>query len=174
MKHLLLSTIIAGCMSIGAFAQNVQTEASSVNFEISNMVVNTIEGSFSGMTGTVAFNPRRLRKASINVCVDANTVDTDNAKRDGHLRTADFFDTETYPTICFVSTDISKVNGEYLAKGTLSMHGVTRNVDVPLTYEDGTLTAKLTMNRLDYKIGVETGTAMVGNEVELTIVCVIN
>lgn len=161
------------CTSILSFAnkQEIDQEKSKVTFEISNMKVRTVNGSFSGMKGTIKFNPKDLKNSSFSVCVDAATVNTDNTKRDDHLRTEDFFFVSKYPVICFESELIQKTSTGYMVKGKLTIHGVTKQVTVPFTFENNVLKGSGKINRLDYGIGVDTGTAMVGDEVTITVVC---
>ena len=153
------------------FGQNIDKVNSKINFEVSNMVVNTVEGSFSGMTGEINFSSTKLAKASLNVCIDAATVNTENEKRDAHLKNEDFFHVDMYPTICFNSTEITKSGSDYLVKGKLNMHGVEKMIEIPFTYVSGEFSGNLTLNRLDYKIGEGTNTAMVGDEITIQIVC---
>lgn len=154
-------------------AQALDTEKSIVTFEIGNMIINTVEGSFKGMKGSVNFNAQQLATSKFEVCIDAATVDTDNEKRDAHLKNADFFDVEKYPTICFKSNAITQTDKGYVTTGDLTMHGITKKVEIPFTYQDKVLEGTLTVKRLDYKVGVETGTSMVSDEVVLKIKAVL-
>ncbi len=153
-------------------AQNVITEQSNVSFEINKLTVDKVKGSFTGMTGTVVFNTNELESAFIDVCIDPATVNTDNAKRDAHLKNEDFFEVETYPTICYKTSSISKTDDGYLAKGILTMHGINNEVEIALYYSDNTLTGEVEVDRLDYHIGPK-NTVTIGNRVTLTIVCVL-
>ena len=171
-KTIVLSAMML-MMSIGAFAQTIDTKKSTVTFEISNMKVNTVEGSFTGLKGTVNFDASKLSTSSFEVCIDASTVDTDNTKRDDHLRNEDFFHVEKYPTICFASTSIIKDGKGFKAKGDLTMLGITKEVVLPFTYENNQLTGALALNRFDYKLGEGTGSFMVGEEVKIQINCVL-
>lgn len=152
-------------------AQSIVQEKSYVSFEISNMKINTVKGSFRGMTGTINFNESDLPNSSFNVCLDASTVDTDSKKRDKHLKTEDFFHIDKYPTICFVSESIEKGEKGYIVKGNLNMHGMTRVIEIPFVFGEGTFTGNIRLNRFDYNVGQDTGTFMVGEAVELKIVC---
>ncbi|MCF8296260.1 MAG: YceI family protein [Saprospiraceae bacterium] len=160
-------------MSTGK-AQTINAEKSKVTFEIGNMEVRTVEGSFNGMTGTVVFKPKELDKSSFNVCIDASTINTDDKKRDVHLRSADFFHVEKYPEICFKSESVVIDGGVYKTRGKLTIHGVTKDVEIIFGYKDNVLLGNLTLNRLDYNIGKETNTFMVSDEVKLTIICHLN
>lgn len=170
-------TLIALLLSASIFGfankQVIDQEKSKVTFEISNMKIKTVNGSFGGMKGTVNFNPKDLKNSSFNVCVDAATVNTDNTKRDDHLRTEDFFFVSKYPVVCFESESIQKTSSGYVVKGKLTLHGVTKQITVPFTFENNVLKGTGKINRLDYGVGVETGTAMVGDEVTITVVCVL-
>lgn len=125
------------------------------------------------MEGTVIFLPNNLSQSKFEVCVDAASVDTDNKKRDAHLRKPDFFDVEKYPNICFSSSKITKNGTEYKVVGTLTLHGVSKEIEIPFSYTDNTLTGAFTLNRFDYKLGEDTGTFLVGEEVSVKVVCVL-
>ena len=172
-KAIVLSAMML-MMSIGAFAQTIDAKKSTVTFEISNMKVNTVEGSFTGLKGTVNFDASKLSTSSFEVCIDASSVDTDNTKRDDHLRNEDFFHVEKYPTICFSSTSIKKDGKGFKATGDLTMLGVTKEVVLPFTFKNNKLIGSLTLNRFDYKLGEETNTFMVGETVEIEIKCMLN
>ena len=171
-KKYLIALVLAISLSL-AKAQTINSEKSIVNFELSNMGFNTVKGTFKGMTGEIVFDVNDLKMASFKVCVDANTVFTENEKRDIHLKKEDFFNTLKFPVICFVSNSISKSKEVFVVKGVLEMHGITMGVEIPFTYKNKVFKGKLLINRLDYKVGEGTGTFMVGNEVEIEIICAI-
>lgn len=151
-------------------AQTISAD-SQVRFEISSMGFKTVDGTVEGMTGSITFDPMKLDVVDFNVCVDAKQVKTGNAKRDDHLQKDDWFNTEAYPEICITSTSVSKTDDGYLAKGSLTMMGVTREIDIPFTFENNTFLGSLQINRIDYNLGEKTGTFMVGDEVDIQIVC---
>ncbi|MFK7907005.1 MAG: YceI family protein [Chitinophagales bacterium] len=153
-------------------AQNIQSEQSQVSFEISNMGFNTVEGSFKGMKGTVDFRPQDLSNSNFNVCVDATTVNTGNSTRDKHLRNEKHFEVEKYPTICFVSSTVTQSNSGYITQGKLTMHGITKEVEIPFTYSNQQFLGEITVDRLDYGIGPKGG-FMMGRTVDLEIKCVV-
>lgn len=172
LKSILLSSLVM--ISLTGFSQQkIKTSESLVKFKISNMGFRTVNGTFSAMSGNVNFNPDSLASSSFEVCVKVNTVNTENETRDEHLLKEDFFDEKTYPEICFKSTSISKTSEGYSVLGSLEMHGVSKSVEIPFIYSDKTFRGSLTVNRLDYGIGND-GTFMVGDEVELEIVCKVN
>lgn len=168
---LLLSLFI---LQISIYAQTIDNDKSVVSFKIGNMGgLNSVKGTFTGFSGKVKFDPNQLDASKIEVCIDASTVNTGNKKRDDHLRSEDFFEVEKYPKICFTSEGITKQSQGYVAKGKLKMHGITKTVEIPLTYENNTLLGSIVLNRFDYKIGEDTGTFMVGTEAKITIKCVL-
>lgn len=150
-------------------AQTIDAQNSLVSFAVSNMKFNRVEGTFKGMNGIVMLDENYPSAFKIKACIDAATIDTDNEKRDKHLRNVDFFDTDKFPFICFESTSISKISKGYLAKGKLTMHGVTKDVEIPFTYANKFIKGTFKLKRRDYKIGEDTGTFMVGNSIEVTI-----
>jgi polyisoprenoid-binding protein YceI len=170
----LFINIIVLLASLSGFAQGINSGKSEVTFEIGNLGFNTVEGSFKKMSGDIKFDSSDLSNASFDVCIDASTIDTDSRKRDEHLKNEDFFDVEKYPKICFVSESIVKSNKLYLAKGRLTMHGVTKQIEMLFTYEDEAFSGSITVNRYDYNLGSQTSKFMVSEEVEVKIVCVLN
>lgn len=121
------------------------------------------------MTGTVETNNQDLQQ--IQACIPASTVNTESKKRDKHLKNEDFFDVNNYPEICFQSSKITKQGNNYIAKGELTLHGVTKTIEIPLQVSNKQITGNFTINRLDYNVGESTGTFMVGDQVNLTISC---
>ncbi len=170
MKKTFVTFVLSCLVAVTGIAQTISSDASIVNFKVKNMKMKTVEGTFSGMKGTVNFTPDNLAKSNFDVCIDASTVNTKNQKRDDHLRTADFFDTQKYPTICFKSNSITKKADQYLAKGSLTMHGITKEVEIPFTFSNNVFKGTLTVKRLDYKVGEGTGEFMVGNDIKIEII----
>ena len=156
---------------------------SSVRFAVNHMVISEVEGQFLTYEGTIETSKDDFSDAKINFVVDVASVDTDNEKRDGHLKSADFFETETYPKMTFKSTSIeTKAKGKYVVKGNLSLHGVTKEVTLNMSY-GGTVKdpwgntkagLKVTgnINRTDfglkYNSVMETGGLLIGEDVAIT------
>ena len=174
MKKLIKTLLLCCTIISGSIAQNIDSKKSLVNFEVDNMKFNTVEGTFSGMEGTVKLDPKTPSNSSFNVCIDASTVNTDNSTRDDHLKTEDFFNTKKYPSICFKSTQVTYSSGTYHVKGKLTMHGTTKEVKIPLKFKNNTFTGRFKANRLDYGVGKETSEFMVENEIEIEITCTID
>jgi polyisoprenoid-binding protein YceI len=164
----------------------VDPNHSTAAFAIRHMMVSTVHGSFSGLKGTVDYDPANLDASKANLTIDATTVDTRNENRDKDLRSAKFFDVEKYPTITFVSKRvIPQGQGKFQLVGDMTMHGVTKEVifqvegPVPAVKDPkGTLhsgaTATAKINRKDFGLtwsggALEGGGVTVGDEVELTV-----
>jgi polyisoprenoid-binding protein YceI len=158
---------------------------STVGFKIRHLTVSNVTGRFSSYSGVVNLDDREITKSKVNVTIDANSINTNETKRDEHLRSAEFFDTAKYPTITFVSKKWSSAaNGALSVTGILTMHGVTREVVLnvePFTQEikdpmgsirSGT-SATTIINRKDFGISwskaLDTGGAMIGDEVAIQL-----
>lgn len=172
MLRFLIITLAFLSFSFNVNSQVIDSNESLITFSVSNMKFNTVEGSFSGMTGEVDFQPNNLSSSIFDVCIDANSINTENEKRDNHLRNADFFEVETYPEICFESSSISKKSSGYIVKGMLTMHGVSKEIEIPFSYNQNQLIGKFELDRVDYRVG-DTGSFMVGREISIEIKCVL-
>lgn len=156
----------------------IQTE-SKVTFEIGNLGLSSVEGTIEGMKGTVKFDPASLSTSTFDVTVSPSTIDTDNDKRDEHLKNEDFFDVKKYLTIHFVSKEIKKKGNEYVAIGNLTILQTTKQIELPFTVtKEGSKTkfeGEIEVNRFDYNLAVEaySGTFMVGETAEVKIICVV-
>ena len=169
--------VMLGMALVGMSVMNAQTldsEKSLVKFSIKNMQTRTVNGSFTGMKGEIFFDEKDLANSSFKVTVDAATVNTEDEKRDDHLRNEDFFHVEEYPVIRFESSGLVKTSDGYLTKGTLSMHGVSKEVEISFAYENGKFSGTLEVNRFDYKIGEGTKPMMVDETVSLEIIAVLS
>ena len=102
---------------------------SSAHFIVRHLMITNVRGGFTSVQGTVVYDPEDLSGSSIDVVIDVNSLNTSDASRDGHLKSADFLDVEQYPTIIFESKTITQeADGDLLVKGDLAIHGVTKEV----------------------------------------------
>ncbi len=109
-------------------------------------------GQFGGLKGTVKFDSNDLATSKFDVTLDVVTINTGNGMKNTHAKSEKWFDAEKYPTIQFTSSAITKAATGYEVKGTLSMHGVQKEVVIPFTFEENIFKGSLTVNRLDYNI----------------------
>ncbi len=151
-------------------AQQIDTENSKVTFAVRNMKIRTVKGTFTGMKGKINFDENNLSNSKFSICIDTKTINTKSKKRDKHLKNKDFFEVEKYPTICFVSETIEKNKGNYLVKGKLTMHGITKTITIPLNYKDNVFLGEFELDRRDYEIGAKGG-FMVGKTIKISIHC---
>jgi polyisoprenoid-binding protein YceI len=164
---------------------NVDPAHSSASFAIKHMLVSTVHGSFSGLKGTVDYEPGNLAAAKVDLTIDATTVDTLNENRDKDLKSPNFFEVEKYPTITFVSKRVvPQSDGKFQLVGDMTIHGVTREVTfnvegpaTPIKDAKGNLhsgaTATTTVNRKDFGLTwnktLDGGGAIVGDDVAITV-----
>ena len=162
---------------------NVDPAHSSIGFAIDHMVINTVHGRFRQFDGSLTVDPENgnALKQAIAI-IQAKSIDTDIVKRDDHLRSADFFDVEKFPTIAFVGKEVKKEGNDQVLIGKLTMHGVTKDVALPFKLKGpikamgGTrmaLSVTTKLNRKDYGLTwnklLEAGGLMVGEEVAIQI-----
>ena len=102
---------------------------SHAEFKVKHMMISNVKGSFNGLSGTLTEHTTDATLSSVEASVDVSTVNTGDAQRDTHLKSADFFDVEKFPTISFKSTSvIRRPDDELEVVGDLTIHGVTRQV----------------------------------------------
>jgi polyisoprenoid-binding protein YceI len=134
-----------------------QRAKSHISFKIKNFG-STVDGTMSGLKGSIQFDPTNISGSRFDVTLDANTIDTGINMRDNHLRKRDYFDVVTYPMIRFVSTKVSATNaGEGLLTGTLIIKNVSKVITFPFKYtlSNGLpqFTGEFTINRRNFNVG---------------------
>lgn len=150
--------------------QKIDSSKSKVEFSVSNMGIFTVNGTMSGMHGDVVFDAGNPEGASFDVCIRPETIDTDNSRRDRHLRSEDFFHVEKYPEVCIVSERISRTSEGFLMTGYLSIKDTKKEISVPFNFRDGVFTGDFTLNRHDFDLGTDaSGSFAIGDEVEVLI-----
>jgi polyisoprenoid-binding protein YceI len=156
---------------------------SEVGFQVRHLVSQT-RGRFNDFSGTVDLNPKNLKSSSVEFRVKTGSIDTNVPDRDKHLRSADFFDAEKFPEIVFKSKSIKPAGtGKYKVTGTLTLHGVSKEVTLPVTYLGQAkdpwgnvragFEAETTLDRKDYGIvwnkAVDNGGVLLGDDVKVVI-----
>jgi polyisoprenoid-binding protein YceI len=183
-----LFVLFAGLsLSAAASAQtawNLDKSHSSVNFSITHMVVSEVEGTFKDFSADVKADKPDFSDMNVNFTIQVASVNTNDEKRDGHLKSPDFFDTEKFQTITFKSASVKKVSDKmYELEGDMIMHGVTKKVKWSLKY-NGTIKdpygmtragfkATTTINRKDYGLSwnkvLDAGGVALSEEVSITV-----
>lgn len=160
----------------------LDTAHSGVGFEVRHMMMSKVRGTLAPTEATFVLAENPL-DSTVTATVDAASIDTNDEGRNGHLRSADFFDVETFPTMTFVSTGVRENGDDFVVDGDLTLHGVTKPVSFDLefggfgsdpngTYKVGaTATGKIDREDfgLTWNAALETGGVLVGKDVKLTL-----
>ena len=181
-------TIWMGCAVLlwagvarGADTYDFDTMHTQIGFSVKHLVISTVRGNFRDFTGSIVHDPADLSKSSVTVNIKTASIDTGVQKRDDHLRSPDFFDTAKFPDLTFTSHRVSKQGEGYVAHGTLTMRGVSKEVALPFTLAgpikgmmgEQRIAAEgiITINRRDWGLAwdktLETGGLVVSNEVKI-------
>lgn len=158
---------------------------SSIDFSVRHMMISRVRGTFHNFEASIQADPNDLTSADIEFRIDAASVDTRTGDRDNHLRSADFFNVEKYPTITFKPTQIvKKGEAEYDVTGDLTIRDVTRSETFAVTFEGQTkdpasgvekvgFSGEGEINRSDYGLTynapLETGGVLIGDEVKISL-----
>lgn len=178
-----MSALAADTAAPAPSTYSVDVAHSSVGFVIRHLV-GKVPGNFKEFSGTITGDPKDPQNASITLTIKAATINTSNEQRDKHLNSPDFFDTAKYPEITFKSTKITPKGGDqYEVAGTFTMHGVTKDIVVPVTFNGTTkdpwgneragFSVQMTLNRKDYGIiwnkALDTGGTLLGEDVAINV-----
>jgi polyisoprenoid-binding protein YceI len=190
-----LAALVAGLSALPLAAQTTALPAGLVEYEVDpshtqvlfkvrHMGVSTVTGRFNRFAATFAYDPANPAAAWLTATIDAASVDTDNGRRDDHLRSADFFAADSFPTLTFRSTRVEPAGeGRLTVAGDLSIRGVTKPVVLDVTLEGATTgqggrpvtgwTAEATVDRTDYGLRwnrlTEAGGWVVADEVRILL-----
>ncbi len=179
---LLLGVLTLCGSALAADEYKIDSVHSTVGFAVKHMVVNTVHGRFGEYSGTIVYDDKDITKSSVNVTIKTASVNTDNAQRDGHLKSPDFLDAQKFPEITFVSKSVEKKADGFVAHGALTIRGVSKDVDL-LFKVNGPIAAmgsqilgaeaSLTINRQDYGVSwskaLDNGGLVVANDVKIDI-----
>ncbi len=173
----LASILTAGALFAGTY--NVDPTHSNVGFKVKHLMISNVSGNFDTFKGSFEYDEKTKLVKNLTGTIDVSSVNTDNAKRDGHLKSADFFDAAKFPNIEFT---LDKIEGDY-AYGSLSIHGISKQVK--LDFENngsivdpwGNTRVGLAINGkinrsdfgLKYNSVLEAGGVMIGEKIKLDI-----
>ena len=163
---------------------NIDPAHTVAEFKVRHMMITNVKGHFTGVTGVLSLDEQDITKSQVEASIDAASINTREADRDTHLKSADFLDVEKFPKLTFTSTRVARTGeGELQVEGDLTIHGVTRKVEFAVegptppgkdpwgnTRIGWTATTKI--NRKDFGLTwnttLETGGILVGDEVSIT------
>lgn len=162
----------------------IDSAHSSANFSVRHMMIAKVHGGFEKVSGTFEYDPKDLNASLVEAVIDTATINTREGQRDGHLRSADFFDVEKYPTISFKSSSFQRKGDDILVKGNLTIKDVTREVTLVME-EPSTemkdpwgnlkigISAATKINRKDFGLtwnaALETGGVLVGEDISVAL-----
>ena len=157
---------------------------SVVELAVKHMMFSTVKGRFRSVAGTIVLNEADLTASSVSAEIEAASIDTGEPTRDNHLRSADFLDAETFPSIAFTSTEIvPQGRGRFVVVGDLTIHGVIREVSLeaelvgtgtdPWGGQRAGFAASTTINRRDFGLtwnqALEAGGVLVSDQVKISL-----
>jgi polyisoprenoid-binding protein YceI len=189
LARVISATVLAGALSLPAAAATstwqIDPNHSAAQFAVRHLAISTVRGAFTKVSGTVQLDDKDIAKSSVDVTIDAASVDTRVADRDKDLRSERFFDVEKYPTLTFKSTRVEQTEpGKLKVTGDLTIHGVTKQVvlDVegptapvkdPWGNQRAAANATTKVNRQDFGVKwnakMDNGGLVVGDDVAITI-----
>lgn len=154
-----------------------------VGFAVKHLMISTVRGRFASVSGTILLDETHPANSSVRVAIDASSIDTRQEQRDAHLRSADFFDADTHPTIDFASRSVERAGDGLRITGDLTIRGVTREVTFDATDEGrGTdpwgnakaaFSARTKLDRRDFGLtwnqALETGGVLVSNDIIVSL-----
>jgi len=180
-----LAAAIALPASAGTTTYQIDPRHSSAGFGVTHLMISTVRGEFHGVTGTVIVDDSDISKSSVNVTVDATTVDTREPDRDKHLKSEAFFDVAKYPTITFQSTKVEQnSDGSLKVTGDLTIRGVTKTavltatlpkapIKDPWGLQRTAVSASTKINRQAFGVAwnqkLDSGGVVVGDDVNVTL-----
>ena len=182
MRKIILGLFIAlsfvSTTVLAADSYKIDPVHSNIGFSVKHMMISNVSGTFDQYDDQIAFDPKDLANSKISVTIDVTSINTRNEKRDGHLKSPDFFDAAKFPAITFVSKKITSTD----ITGDLTMKGVTKEITIPATITGPVkgmngdaigIDATFTVNRQDYGISfnktLDQGGVAVSNNVLVNI-----
>ncbi|KLI04697.1 MULTISPECIES: YceI family protein [Mycolicibacterium] len=174
-----MTVAVATDLTAGTWA--IDPVHSSINFSVRHLMVSKVRGSFETFSGDVVVAEGGT--PSVSATIDVTSIDTRNEQRDAHVRSADFFDAENYPTATFVSTGVRPDGDDYIVDGDFTLKGVTKPVSLKLEFNGvnpgmgqgpvAGFEASVVLNRKDFGIDIdmplETGGTVVGDKVTINL-----
>jgi polyisoprenoid-binding protein YceI len=188
LSRITLSATLAAALTLPASATTtwqIDPAHTAASFAVKHLMISTVRGEFKGITGNVNWDDQDITKSTVDVTIDAKTVDTSEPQRDNDLKSEKFFDVAKYPTITFKSRKVEQVSiGKLKVTGDLTIHGITKeavldvegpsaSVKDPWGNTRVAISATTKVNRQDYGVkwnaNIDGGGVVVGDDVNITI-----
>jgi polyisoprenoid-binding protein YceI len=185
-RRIALTVLVSGLLTASAFAADtyvIDKNHSEASFQVRHMLTK-VRGKFDDFAGTIQMDEAKPEASSVEFTIKAASIDTGVEQRDKHLRSADFFDVEKDPEITFKSSSVKATSKDhYDVAGTLTMHGVAKQITLPVTFlgtvkspfgdQRAGFESGITLNRKDFGLlwnkTLEAGGVLVGDDVEIAI-----
>ncbi len=185
-RRIALAVLVSGLLTASAFAADtyvIDKNHSEASFQVRHMLTK-VRGKFDDFAGTILMDAAKPEASSVEFTIKAASIDTGVEQRDKHLRSADFFDVEKNPEITFKSSSVKATSKDhYDVAGTLTMHGVAKQITLPVTFlgtvkspfgdQRAGFESGITLNRKDFGLlwnkTLEAGGVLVGDDVEIAI-----
>jgi polyisoprenoid-binding protein YceI len=188
-RRIVVGLGVSGLLALPLFAGTttfqIDPRHSDAQFAVTHLMISTVRGEFHGISGTVIYDDSDVSKSSVNVTIDATTVDTREPDRDKHLKSADFFDVANHPTMTFKSTKVEADGaGKLRVTGDLTIRGNTKTAVLEVTLPQSPIkdpwglqrtavSAVTKINRQDFGVAwnknLDSGGVVVGDNVEITL-----
>lgn len=185
-KTTVAALFVFALFAVSSFAgekYEIDRTHSNVGFTVRHMAISKVNGEFRDFSGTIVYDETDITKSSVSVTIKTASIDTENERRDNHLRSDDFFNAAADSVITFVSKKIEKRGDGYVAIGDFTLRGVKKEIELPFTIlgtmkeQNGNkrlgVEAKTTINRFDYGVkwdrAFEPGNLVVANEVAINL-----
>lgn len=170
-----LAVLAFASAALGADVYTIDGAHSSATFSVRHLKISTVPGRFSDISGTITYDEKDVTKSSVEAHIKTASISTDNSMRDKDLKSANYFDVEKFPEITFKSTKIEKRGDQLVAIGDFTMHGVTKQIELPFEVNKATMrgqtvigaTAETKLSRKDY--GITSGGMMVDDDVKIAL-----
>ena len=186
LKRAMQGLVVSGLVATTAWATDYKIDPThtSVGFKVKHLAISSVPGKFVDVKGSFSFDPAKIESSKAEAQIAVDSIDTNEAKRDDHLKSPDFLDSTKFPSITFKSNKVEKIsNSEFNAVGDLTIHGVTKPVTLKVTYggaakdpwgnERAAFLATTRINRKDFGLTwnkvLETGGLLVGEDVEISL-----
>ena len=185
------SALFAAVLAITTLAASAQVSKwqidpahSEADFTVRHMGIANVHGRFGNVNGTLTLDEKDISKSGVNANIDISTVDTGVAQRDTHLKSAEFFDVAKYPQMTFVSKSLSNTGGQLQLSGDLTIHGITKSVNLalegpskeqvdPYGKTRRAFSATTTIHRQDFGLNwngnLKSGDTVVGDDVKVEL-----
>src|SRR3954454_24710861 len=173
----LFALLLSSLAAFSADEYKIDPVNSNATFSVRHLLVSTVRGRFAQVNGTILIDNADMTKSSVNAVISTASINTDNERRDNHLKSAEFFEVAKYPEITFKSTRVEKTANGYAATGLLTIKDVSKEVRLPFMLTRAEAHGKpmlgiettTQIDRFDYHVSYDSTGTTVGKDVKIEI-----